>query len=281
MLAVALTAACGASSGASSAGTTSPAVPRTASLSTGPPVPPVPGIVAEAVQLRTDAAIGGQVQVRLTNTGDRPFTVTSVALASPGFAPLPARAETAHYAPRQVIDLPTPFGDPACDTAAEPAAALLTVVRPDGTAAELRVPLSAAVLGTIHDHECAVQRVLAVVDVRVEDLHDDGDGSSGTLRLARRSGAAPVTVGRLTRSVLIKPTVAGLPLRLAGNAGGASADIAFRPASCAPHVLAETKKPYLFLLGVTVGDGDEVAVELPLDQTDKDALAAMVQRVCR
>jgi hypothetical protein len=32
---------------------------------------------------------------------------------------------------------------------------------------------------------------------------------------------------------------------------------------------------------VQVGDDDEVPVDLPLDQGDKDKLAAMVQRVCK
>jgi hypothetical protein len=34
------------------------------------------------------------------------------------------------------------------------------------------------------------------------------------------------------------------------------------------------------VLDVTVGDGDAVPMDLPLDQGDKDALAAMVKRVC-
>ena len=54
----------------------------------------MPGIEAEAVRQRTDEAIGGQVQVRITDTGDEPFTVTSVALDSPGFEPLPPREHT-------------------------------------------------------------------------------------------------------------------------------------------------------------------------------------------
>jgi hypothetical protein len=278
VLVAALTAACGSSSPSSTE--SSSAAPTTASLSTGPAVPPVSGIEAEAVRLRTDEALGGQVQTRVTNTGDAPFTVTSVALDSPGFAPLPPRAETTVYQPGQVIDLPTPFGDPVCDTAAQPAAALLTVVRPDGTTEDLRVPLSADVLDLIHEQTCAAEAVLAVADIEVSDLHDDGDGSTGTLTLTRQSGSQAVTVTRLGRSVVLEPTVAHLPLRLAGNAESTSSAIAFTPASCDAHVLAETKKPYVFVLGVTVDDGDPVPVDLPLDQGDKDALAAMVQRVC-
>src|SRR4051794_8760595 len=277
VLVAVLTAACGSSSSSSSE--SSPA-PTTASLSTGPAVPPVAGIQAEAVRLRTDEALGGQVQTRVTNTGDAPFTVTSVALDSPGFAPLPRSAETATYQPGQVVDLPTPFGDAICDTAAQPAAALLTVVRSDGTTEDVRVPLSADVLDLIHQQTCAAEAVLQVADIGVGDLHDDGDGSTGTLTLTRRSGAEPVTVTRLGRSVVLAPTVVELPLRLGRGARSASSAISFTPASCDPHVLAETKKPYVFVLDVTVGDGEPVPVDLPLDQDDKDALAAMVQRVC-
>src|SRR6476469_6315780 len=96
----ALTAACG---GSPSAG------PVASSSAHAASVPAVPGIAAEAVRLRTDEAVGGQVQVRITDTGDAPFTVTSVALDSAGFAALPATKVTAEYAPGRVIDLPTPF----------------------------------------------------------------------------------------------------------------------------------------------------------------------------
>jgi hypothetical protein len=240
----------------------------------------VTGIEAEAVRLRTDEALGGQVQTRVTNTGDAPFTVTSVALDSPGFASLPPQAESATYQPKQVIDLPTPFGDAVCGTAAQPAVALLTVVRPDGTTEDLRVPLSADILDLIHEQTCAAEAVLAVADIRVSDLHDDGDGSTGTLTLTRQSGSQSVIVTRLGRSVVLAPTVADLPLRLAGGADSASSAISFTPASCDAHVLAETKKPYVFVLSVTVGDGNPVPMDLPLDQGDRDALAAMVQRVC-
>lgn len=142
------------------------------------------------------------------------------------------------------------------------------------------MPLSADVLDLIHEQTCAAEAVLAVADIEVGDLHDDGKGSTGTLTLTRQSGSQAVTVTRLGRSVVLAPTVADLPLRLASGAGSASSAISFTPATCDAHALAETKKPYVFVLGVTLDDGDEVALDLPLDQGDKDALAAMVQRVC-
>lgn len=160
-LAVALTAACGGTTPSTSARSTSASAPSSA-----PPVaaaPAVPGIEAEAVRLRTDEAVGGQVQVRITDTGNAPFTVTGVALDSPGFAPLPATAVTAAYAPGRTIDLPTPFGDPVCDAAPLPAAAAVTLRRADGAVEQVRLPLAADVLALIHDEECAVRAVQEVV----------------------------------------------------------------------------------------------------------------------
>jgi hypothetical protein len=272
-LVVLLTAACGSTS-SPSAGTSSAS---TSAEPSGPP--PVPGMEAEIVRLRTDEAIGGQVQVRLTDTGDTPFTVTAVALRSAGFAPEPMKAITAEYAPGRMIDLPVPFGAPVCDAAPVPAAAELTVVRPDGAVEQVQVPAAADVLELIHSEECAVLAVTAVVDITVTDLHDDGDTLAGTLTLTRRKGTEPISATRLSRSVLIEPT-ADLPLDLAGDEDTASASVSFTPASCDPHVLAETKKPYVFPLAVTVGGADEVPVDLPLDQAARDRLAGLVQRVC-
>jgi hypothetical protein len=265
-VAAVLTAACGATPDADEPKPSVSAVPR------------VPGIEAEAVQLRTDEAIGGQVQVRITDTGDAPFTVTAVALDSPGFALLPPTVVTAEYAPGRTIDLPTPFGAPVCSAAPLPAAARVSLVRPDGVAEDLWVPLAAEVLGRVHEEECAAIAVLEVVHVEMTPLREDGDALTGELVLTRREGDEVVTVTRLDRSVLIDVAAEDLPLELSGDRGETS--VSFTPATCDPHVLSETKQPYLFPLHVVVGDGEPVPVDLPLDVVARDQLAALVQRVC-
>jgi hypothetical protein len=274
LLAALLTAGCGTSSSSAEPSPSSSSAPTISAA------PAVPGIEAEAVRLRTDEAIGGQVQVRITDTGDAPFTVTSVALDSPGFAPLPARALTAAFAPGRTIDLPTPFGEPVCGAAPVPAAAQVGLVRPDGAVEQLRIPLSADVLQLIHDEECAVLAVAEVVDIEVTGLHDDGHALVGDITFTRRSGSERVTATRLSRSVLLDATADELPMELAGDEETASTPVSFTSATCDPHVLSETKKPYVFPLSVTLGDGDEVPVDLPLDQAARDRLAALVQRVC-
>ncbi|WP_146220410.1 hypothetical protein [Geodermatophilus normandii] len=277
LLAVLLCAACGSSVAAP--GSSSPA--SSSAPAREPAVPPVPGIEAEAVQLRTDEAIGGQVQVRVTATGTEPFTVTSVAVDSPGFAPLPDRAVTAAFASGRTIDLPAPYGDAVCDRAAEPATARLTVVRPDGRTEALRVPLAAEVLGRIHEERCAVRAVLAVADVTVGDLSADGDAVTGTLTLTRAGDDdRPVTVTRLQGNVLYDVVADGLPRTLEAGESTLEVGLEFTMTRCDPHALAETKQPHLFLLGLQVAADDEVPADLPLDQAQRDELAALVDRAC-
>jgi hypothetical protein len=239
---------------------------------------PVPGMTAEAVQLRTDAAAGGRIQVRISASDS--FTVTSVALDSPGFDPLPPSEVTAAFVPGRVIDLRTPFGRARCDASPEPASARLTVVRPGAEAEDVKVSLAAAVLVRIHADECAEQALAEGVTLRVVDLRDDGGGGlAGSLELVRRSETRNVRVTALRRSVLMAVEVP-LPLTLAADAPRAAATLRFSPATCEPHVLAETKQPFLFPLTVEVGDGEPVTTDLPVTDDLRTQLQALVQRTC-
>ena len=241
------------------------------------PAQPVAGIEAEAVQLRTDAAAGGRIQVRITASDT--FTVTSVALDSPGFAPVRPSDLTAEFVPGRVIDLRTPFGRAQCEVGPEPASARLTVVRPGSEPEEVEVPLAAAVLKQIHTEECLEQALTQEVTVEVADLRDDGDGLAGSLVLVRRSGAREAQVIDLRRSVLMA-VEADLPLTLAADAPDAETALRFTPATCEPHVLAETKQPYLFPVTVRAGDAEPVTIDLPIPDDVRSQLQALVQRVC-
>ena len=265
---------------ASACGTTPPTESSPSVESSAPAVAPVAGMTAEAVRLRTDEAIGGRFQVRVTNTGDAAFAVTAVALESPGFAAVPPSPMSADFAPGRVIDLPTPYGEPVCDASPASVAARLDVVRGGGAAESLLVPLDGDALDVVHAEECAVRAVADVVDIAVEDLADDGDALVGTLSLTRVDGDEPVVASTLSRSVLVEPTAEDLPIELGPEEGTATTPVSFTPVTCDPHVLSETKKPYVFPLSVQVGDADPVPVDLPLDQAALDRLAALVQRVC-
>jgi hypothetical protein len=243
--------------------------------------PAVPGIEAEVVRLRTDVAVDGQVHVRVTGTGDRPFTVTAVALDSPGFAPLPATALTAAFRPGRTIALRTAYGEPDCAASPSPVAARLTVARADGAVEELRVPLSGDDLHVVHREECAVAGVLAVADVGLGELVPAGESVTGTVVLTRvGDDDRAVTVVDARRSVVLDVAVAGLPLRLGPGEERVAADVAFTAASCEPHVLAETKQPFVFPLAVAVGDAAPVAVPLPVDGAQQPLLWDLLDRAC-
>jgi hypothetical protein len=270
-------AACG-SEGDAPAASAGPETSPSAALPTvRDPADPVPGMEAEAVQLRTDAAAGGRIQVKVSASDT--FSVTSVALDSPGFDPLPPTELTADFRPGRTIDLRTPFGAARCDVSPEPASARLTVVRAGGQPDEVEVPLAAEVLEKIHTHECAKQSLAEQVSIEVADLQGDGDGLAGSLELARKTGEGEVTVVALRRSVLMAVEV-DLPLTMAADADDAAVPLRFTPATCDAHVLAETKQPYLFPMTVQVGDAQPVDVELPVPPDLREQLQALVQRVC-
>ncbi len=265
---------CAGCSGATGAGDPAPAPPA-------PAVPPVPGIEAEVVRMRTDVTVDGQVHVRVTDTGDQPFTVTGVALDSPGFAPLPATALTAEFEPGRTIALRTSYGRPDCTAPVAPLAARLTVVRPGGAVEELRVPLAGDDLDVVHREECAVAGVLAVADVELTGLAAGEEAVTGAVVLTRTGDdARAVTVVDARRSVVLDVAVEGLPLQLGRGEERVTADLAFTPASCEPHVLAETKQPFVFPLSVVVGDAEPVAVPLPVDEAQQALLWDLLDRVC-
>ena len=252
-----------------------------APTSAAEPVTAVRWIEAEAVRLRTDEAVGGRVQVRVTNTGTAPFTVTAVAIDSPGSAPVPATSVSATYAPRQTIDLPTPVGAAVCGADPEPAVARLTVVRPGGAVEELRVPLVGDALTRVHREECAAAAVREVVDIALADLAPDGDRLAAAVVLTRRSADEPVEVMALARSVLVEPVLADeLPVVLPRGRAELRLPVTFELVTCDPHVLAETKKPFVFPLTVVVGEDEPVPVDLPVDDAQRATLQQLVDRVC-
>jgi hypothetical protein len=275
---LALALLCAACSGAEGAADAVPGAPTTSAT---PALPPVPGIDAEVVRQRTDVTVPGQVHVRVTDTGNQPFTVTAVAIDSPGFAPLPPTALSAAFAPGRTIALRTAFGAPDCDAQPGPVAARLTVLRPDGAVEELRVPLAGDDLDVVHRDECAVAGVLAVAGIGLTDLAAAGDSVTGTVVLTRTGDDdRAVTVVDARRSVVLDVAVEPLPFELGPGEERATAGVTFTAASCEPHVLADTKQPFVFPLSVAVGDAEPVPVPLPVDAAQQALLWDLLGRVC-
>ena len=104
---------------------------------------------------------------------------------------------------------------------------------------------------------------------------------TGTVVLTRAGDDdRAVTVVDARRSVALDVAVEGLPLELGPGEERASAEVAFTPASCEPHVLAETKQPFLFPLSIAVEEAEPVAVPLPVDAAQQELLWDLLDRVC-
>lgn len=142
------------------------------------------------------------------------------------------------------------------------------------------MPLAAEIMTRIHEEECAVAVLLEVLGVAVVDPVDGDDALPASLQVTRRAGGEPVSVARVGRSVILDVTAAALPTELAGDEAGLSTPLVFTSATCDPHALAETKKPYVFPLEVTVGNAEPVVMDLPVDEELRARLAALVDRVC-
>lgn len=275
---------CGMSEGSPSAPV--PQAVEPAVLSYGPAVP---GLDAQAYQTRVDEAVGARFQITVTNTSSVEFTVVGTGLDSPGFAPLPQSPRETVFRPGARYDLPTPYGTAMCqaDVPAEPAYAVLDVLRPDGTREQLRAPLPsvAEVLTRIHDRECRAADVAAAVTVSLVDLVAVGEGPeqvvSGRLQLTRAAAQGPLAVTGLRGSVLYE-VVPGLafPVELASADDVVSLPVELSPRTCEAHTIAETKQPFLFPLFISFDGAEASYSEIPVSQDQRDLLFGSVQEVC-
>jgi hypothetical protein len=71
-----------------------------------------------------------------------------------------------------------------------------------------------------------------------------------------------------------------LPVVLGPEASDVTSPLRFAPATCDPHVLAETKQPFLFPMTVQLGDEEPATLDLPIPDDVRSDLQALVQRVC-
>ena len=107
-----------------------------------------------------------------------------------------------------------------------------------------------------------------------------GDAATGDIALRRRPGNQDVTVVRLLGSVLMDATATGLPRTLDGHGKALSVPVSFTLASCDPHVLAETKQPYLFPLFLRFDGGPPQYILVSTSDGDHQQLQAMLRDAC-
>jgi hypothetical protein len=175
------------------------------------------------------------------------------------------------------------------DIAAEPAYAALDVLRPNGSREQLRVPMPSDydVLTRIHDEECQAVALAEAVTVEFTDLRSVGAGADqvivGSLRLTRAAAELAIAVTELRGSVLYDVVPAQgttLPLTLVAEDSVLTISIQVGPATCAAHIIAETKKPFVFPLWIGLGDDEPVRSEIPVTTTQRDELYDVLLVAC-
>ncbi len=256
--------------------------------------PAVPGMRALAVRLRTDLAVGGQFQTRITNTGTEPFTVLAVSLDSPGFERLPFAGRPAVYNPGATIDLPTRYGSAVCEDGVgiAPAFSAVQVQRPDGRTEELRVPLEAPdnIVDRIHREECHALALAAAVDVALGGAFSTAevDGQTvvqATITLTRRDSTEEISLTELRGSVVLYVLFAdedNAPATMPADASSLEVPVvlSITGRTCDGHVLSETKQPFLFPYFLSFDGGQAQYGTLDVSPEQRDTLWSYIQTVC-
>jgi len=255
--------------------------------------PPVPGLRALAVRLRTDVAIGGQFQTRITNTGSDPFRVLAVSLDSPGFERLPFAGRPADYNPGATIDLPTEYGPALCGegVGVDPVFSALQVQWADGRLEDVRVPLEAPddIIDRIHDEQCHALALAAAVGVALGGFSPaelDGRAAlQADITLTRGENTEEIALTELRGSVVFDVSFA----EGSEPAPAMAADqrelvvpvvVRMTGRGCDAHVLGETKQPFLFPYFLSFDGGQPQYGILDVSPEQRDALWSYVEVAC-
>lgn len=274
--------------------TAAPAASSRSTPEAGPiATPAVPGMRALAIRLRTDLAVGGQFQTRITNTGSEPFKVVAVSLDSPGFQRLPFAGRLAMFNPGATIDLPTRYGEVVCgeDIGVDPVFAAVQLQRPDGAIEEVRIPLEAPddIIDIIHSEECHALALAATVDVSLggDFTTTEVDGQTvveATITLTRRDNTEEITLSELRGSVVLYLLFADEDASAAMPSDESQLEVpilfSITARTCDGHVLSETKQPFLFPFWLTFDGGDPQYGILDVSPEQRDLLWAYIREVC-
>ncbi|MBA2555326.1 MAG: hypothetical protein H0V10_16880 [Geodermatophilaceae bacterium] len=234
-------------------------------------------------------ATSGQFQVQVHNTGVQAFTVLGVALDSAGFTRLPAAPLETLFNPGATIDLRTPYGPVICqdDVAAEPAYAILDLLRADGVEEQVRVPMPSEndTVPNIHNEDCAAEVLAAAVDVTLSSLTvsrvDGVPTVTGELDLRRQDSTESIAVADMRGSVVLQVQPAqALPAVMAAEESTLTVLIQIRQATCDPHYIADTKQPVLFPLWLSFDDRQQEYSEIPVDSEQRVFLLNYLGEVC-
>lgn len=215
-------------------------------------------------------------RLELANDGEEAVTVTSVQLASPLFAPVPASPRDTRLAPGGRLLLPVPYGESVCP-ASGPAELVVEVA---GT--ESRLPLAEdpeGVMGALHEVACGEAAVRSAADLAFADLVPTGPRSvEGDLVVTGR-GDTEVIVDGIRGNIVFGVRVDPGPDLARVATGGAAGRIPVELVvdRCDTHALIESKRTFEFPVAVRLDDGPPALVVVEPSGPTRDTLQGLIE----
>lgn len=254
----------------------------------GTTVPPAPNLVGALQQYREDE-VTHTLKVVLTNAGTTTARISSLRVAWPGMSGTDEAQVDYDIPPGATVALKVPYGDAVCSMPSRPTDPVVAELTTPDAQITLQLTASDLLLEKLWDQDCARQRLLDAVQVGFGDTwtattQDDAPVLRGSLVLARGSSTSAIRLLDLDGSVLLTLDAtppADDPL-LTMPADVASAELSIDVGStlrCDGHSLGESKKTYVFDVGLDVGDG---RVDLTLQPPDdvKKQMYAVIEKAC-
>ncbi len=252
-------------------------------------VPQAVSLSGRLQQYREDE-VTHKLVVELTNTGDATVRVDMLRVDWPGLDGTEDATPSYDIPPGVTVGLKVPYGEAVCDTASRPSDPVNAVVTtPDQ---EVVVPLKAEdlLLSKLWELDCKRQAVEARVDLAFggEWTRETVDGAPvlrGSLLVSRGEGDSRISVVDLDGSVLltldaVEPAKPLLVLEPGTSSGSLTVDVG-STGRCDGHSLGESKKTYVFDVGLDLGDG-QGRVDLTLQPPDdvKPLMWEMLKDAC-
>ena len=208
-----------------------------------------------------------RITVPVQFLSDDVVTVTSIALDTPHFEPLPPEPKRSLLHPERKVALQVDVGAPRCDPLPDvDPQVLLTVEGPEQPPAELVLPVPSWLLDDLRDRECAVAALRDAVDVRFGDFGSpDRIALETELVVERRSTTDPIEIERIAGSVLLtlEAQADGTPVgTLRAGEDLLRIPVEVTATRCDAHGLAGSQKTFVFSAWVGIGDAEPVYLEV-------------------
>jgi hypothetical protein len=255
------------------------------------------GLSVSVLQYRSDYAIR-HIQIKVTNAGPAPVTVTAARLSSSSFTG-PATwaernaADAASIAPGEATDLPAQLASSDCTGhSASSGTVRLELRRADGTierTTALPVGDPFGTINQVHSQDCRRAAALAIANltllkplrtqtrsgqlVGLLDLRLTPTGRPGTLSL---DSIGPTT--------LLDPpggAVWVIHRDVSARTGPRTVTLDLHPARCDPHAIAEDKLGTVLYLALRVDDGRSGLVTVAADPQLRQQIQDFVTAACR